>query len=159
VTPGVLEVSIPLARTDNGRSVVSSLVDGAEAWFASADVELEPAPEAFPSAFLVPSLGHRMPLLSRSALSAEWLANVDRPLQLYAEWWGYPRLLPVARRVDRMASIGDVGLQTPLCRPPAIARSACSRSSSSTPGGKPSRMALASAPPAPSRLLGISTSA
>jgi hypothetical protein len=38
-----------------------------------------------------------MPLLSRSALSAEWLANVDRPLQLYAEWWGYPRLLPVAR--------------------------------------------------------------
>lgn len=77
-------------RTRAGHgSRVATNVDGAEVWFASPDLELEPLPEAFGTALLVPHLRLARPLEIQQHVCEVWRGNIEQAAQLLCEWWGY----------------------------------------------------------------------
>ncbi len=78
-------------RTDRigAESRVTALVDGVELWFSSRDVELTPAPEAFGSALLLPSVHRERPLDITHEASTLWADNIQKLLKIWSEWWGY----------------------------------------------------------------------
>ena len=67
---------------DAGR--VSAQVAGQALWFECDDAPLDPAPEAWVSALLIPSLHRRQRLVSEAPLSAGWLENLERLLGVLA---------------------------------------------------------------------------
>lgn len=89
---------------------VEALVDDVPIWFESADVELEPSPEAFGCALLVASLDTGRRIRLADPVDARWRANCAALLAIFREWWGYDPLLPEA--------------QERPCRRPRAARSA-----------------------------------
>ena len=97
--PRELHVGSPVASRDAGTWRVSADVDGIPVWFESADTPLAASPEAFASAFLLPSLAHRRRLVSAAPLDAVWLANAPRLVEIFHRWWRYPRLVPRAETV------------------------------------------------------------
>lgn len=92
---------------------VTATFQGRTLWFESNDLDLISVPEAFASALLVPALVAGVTLTFDSALSPVWLANCRKLLDIYADWWGFPVLLPVspARTVEG----GDAPRGTALC--------------------------------------------
>src|SRR5215210_6660126 len=71
-------------------------VGGEPLWFESPDVVLRPSPEAFGCALLVAALHGGRSLTIGGGVSASWLSNAARLLDVLQEWWGYPRLMPIA---------------------------------------------------------------
>jgi hypothetical protein len=84
------------AEHGGGVCRVSADVGGETLWFESPDVELCPAPEAFGCALLVAALHDGRSLAVEGEVSARWLSNADRLLDVLHGWWGYPRLTPLA---------------------------------------------------------------
>jgi hypothetical protein len=92
--PIVLVTDI-VATHQNGVNRVSANAGGAPLWFESSDIDLRPAPEAFGSALLIPSLNNGSSLTIDNPVSGKWLSNIEQLLDFYHEWWGYRRLMPV----------------------------------------------------------------
>jgi hypothetical protein len=86
----------PVVRIENLGAVsegmvsrVSADVDGEPVWFESADMTLRTAPEAFASAFLIPSLAMKAGLAIDAPLSPSWLQNARLLTDIVKKWWGY----------------------------------------------------------------------
>ncbi len=71
-------------------------VEGSLIWFDSSDIELRPAPEAFGCALLIPALQQGRSLTIDAEVDAKWLSNVEQLLDIFHQWWGYPKLMPKA---------------------------------------------------------------
>jgi len=80
---------------------IEAVVDGVPAWFECAQLELVPAAEAFPSAFLIPALHHGARLQLEAPVDPDWLAQMDPLLSILREWWKYPPLAPEAAHTPR----------------------------------------------------------
>ena len=91
----------PISASSGERgSRVTADVDGLPVWFESANARLEPAPEAWLSAFLLPALHDRRALAFADPVDSTWLANSARLIEIFKDWWRYP-ILPV-RATPRM---------------------------------------------------------
>lgn len=101
-----------IAKGKNGVNCVSSTADGVPLWFESADIELQPAAEAFGSAMLIPSLLSGRSLTIDEDVSRKWLSNVEQLLEIFHQWWGYPKLMPKARATvsDQRAEVESTAL-------------------------------------------------
>lgn len=97
-------VGRPRSLTAGGRHRVEADVHGVPLWFESRDMPIEPAPEAFGSALLLPCLERAVRLHSAAPLSDRWRAGVDELLPVLEGWWGLPRLAPDAPRGAAMAA-------------------------------------------------------
>ena len=75
-----------MTQTPGGAWRVSARVGGEEVWF-EADVPLEPASEAFASAFLIPAMKLGLNLTIEGPVCATWLANMDRVRAIAEKWW------------------------------------------------------------------------
>lgn len=86
-------------RSEQSGSVrrVAADVDGRAVWFAADGVELEPAAEAWASAFLIPALHRRAGLEIDAPVDPVWLENVRGVEGLLHEWWKLPEKPPSAR--------------------------------------------------------------
>ncbi|MCG8346489.1 MAG: hypothetical protein MI924_01750 [Chloroflexales bacterium] len=92
--PKVVTISdIAATRTTNTHGVRAD-VNGKEVWFESSTVNLRPAPEAFASAFLIPSIAARARLELDAPVCSDWHEHFPQVLQLIHEWWGYPQIQP-----------------------------------------------------------------
>ena len=91
-----IRLGAPVATRDAERWRVTADVDGTPVWFECSDVPLAASPEAFVSAFLLPSLAHRRRIVPESPLDPVWLANAPRLVEIFHRWWRYPRLVPHA---------------------------------------------------------------
>jgi hypothetical protein len=108
---GTIRIATPLAGGSDGAWRVSAEVDGGTVWFESPDLPLAPSPEAFASAFLVPSLARRRRLISEAPLDPAWLENSPRLVEIFHRWWRYPRLVPgVAPEPPRPSDASPVAL-------------------------------------------------
>lgn len=67
----------------------SADVEGEPVWFESSDMALRTAPEAFASAFLIPSLAMKADLAIDAPLSPAWLQNTRLLTDIVKKWWGY----------------------------------------------------------------------
>lgn len=85
-----------IAEHENGVNRVSANAGGASLWFESFDIDLRPAPEAFASALLIPSLRNGCSLTIDKPVSGKWLSNVEQLVDIFHEWWGYQKLIPKA---------------------------------------------------------------
>ena len=83
---------------DGRENRVEVEVDGAPIWFASADAELCPSPEAFGSALLIPALHAGRRLSLAEPVDALWRRNALGAARTVAEWWDYRPSPPRARR-------------------------------------------------------------
>ncbi len=92
-----MHVTNIIREDDRGLNRVRSEVESASLWFESSDIELRAAPEAFGCAFLLPALREESTLLIDGEVSAKWLSNIEQLLDIFHEWWGYPKLIPKAR--------------------------------------------------------------
>ena len=75
---------------------VSADVDGRAVWFEADGVDLEPAAEAWASAFLIPALHRRAALQIDAPVDSVWLENVRGVEGLLHEWWNLPQKPPSA---------------------------------------------------------------
>jgi hypothetical protein len=91
---------------------ITADVDGAPAWFESAQVDLTAPPEAFPSAFLIPALHRGARLQLDAPVDPQWLAQMDPLLGILRAWWRYPRLIPEAATAAPAGAAG--GARTAL---------------------------------------------
>lgn len=102
------------AISEDGVSSVRACVDGALLYFETNDAILRASPEAFGTAFLIPSIARGETLEIDGPLSAEWLRNTGKLLSILKKWWGYPALLPRgnpdAAAVIRPSRHGDSAL-------------------------------------------------
>lgn len=74
------------AAPDGGR--VEAEVDGRTLRFATRDARLEPVPEAFASALLLPAAGRGEVLEIDAPVDPAWLARVPEILAVTGRWWG-----------------------------------------------------------------------
>ena len=89
---------------------VRAEVGGEPLWFESPDIALRPSSEAFGCALLVAALHDGRSLTIEGEVSATWLSNTARLLDVFQEWWGYPRLKPLvapARAAPARAVAGE----------------------------------------------------
>jgi hypothetical protein len=100
------------AERDGRVHRVSADVRGRTLWFESEDVELCPSPEGFGCALLVAALHGGRTLTIEGEVSAGWLSNADRLLDVFQTWWGYPKLSPraAARPDDEPPGIDETAL-------------------------------------------------
>lgn len=87
-----IRMEMPRATARDGTSRVEALVDGHPVWFESDDAGLVPAPEAWASAFLIPSLHLHRPLELAAALDPLWVSNVTLLAKRARRAWGYRHL-------------------------------------------------------------------
>ncbi len=87
-------------------------VGGEPLWFESPDVELLPSPEAFGCALLVAALHEGRTLTIEGKVCTRWMENVARLLDVFQEWWGYPKLRPRSATAD---GEGTASERTALC--------------------------------------------
>jgi hypothetical protein len=69
-------------------------VGGRDLWFATTDLPLRPAAEAFVCAALVPALDRGQQLRVVSEVDATFAGNLERLIPLVAAWWDVPQLHP-----------------------------------------------------------------
>jgi hypothetical protein len=101
------------AEYAGGAHRVRAVVEGEPLWFESPDVVLRHSPEAFGCALLVAALHDGRSLTIEGEVSARWLSNVARLLDVFRGWWGYPMLTPrAATRDDAGEPVND---RTALC--------------------------------------------
>jgi hypothetical protein len=75
---------------ENGVSRIAADVDGVPVWYESSDVEMQRRGEIFACAFLLPAMKRGSALrLEGISLSPLWLANAQRLMKTFSEWWGY----------------------------------------------------------------------
>ncbi len=96
-----IRVGAPRRAAGDAGPRISAEVDGVPAWFECAQLELVPAPEAFPSAFLIPALHHGARLQLDAPVDPGWLAQMAPLLSILREWWKYPPLTPEAATTPR----------------------------------------------------------
>lgn len=89
-----LLIGAPSLRQEGRAAHVGAMIDGAEAWFESEDVELRPSNEAYGSAFLVAAAHVRRRLVMESPVAVDWVEGAAHILDTTHRWWGYPRLWP-----------------------------------------------------------------
>jgi len=89
-----MRISPITTNFEKGVCRVSAGVDGAPLWFESADAALNPSPEAFASAMLVPAIDRGERLTLEEPVSSVWRSSVRQALSVFNQWWGYPELLP-----------------------------------------------------------------
>lgn len=77
------------AFQEGGRWRSQAWVNEAPLWFETPDAGLRPTPEAFAGVALVPALHHQAPVEVDAPLSAAWLQNAHRLMEIFGEWWGY----------------------------------------------------------------------
>lgn len=94
--PARLEVGAAHVTARPGASRVAGQVGCAEAWFESADLDLEPIPEAFGSAFLFPAAAKGRGLRMADPVSDLWANGAAELLGAAAGWWGYRAEPPAA---------------------------------------------------------------
>lgn len=75
---------------------VTADVDGRPVWFEADGLALEPAAEAWASAFLIPALHRRAMLDLEAPVDPVWLENVRGVEGLLREWWKLPEKPPSA---------------------------------------------------------------
>ena len=92
--PREIRIAPPVPARIAGGWRVEADVDGRPVWFECGDVPLAASPEAFASAFLLPSLAQRRPLVSAAPLDGAWIENAPRLVEIFHRWWRYPRLVP-----------------------------------------------------------------
>lgn len=99
------------AEDTGGQRRVSADVDGLAVWFEADGVTLDPAAEAWASAFLIPALHRRAVLEIDAAVDPDWLEHVRAIEGLLHEWWKLPEKLPSAdtRQPGRLRE-GERGL-------------------------------------------------
>lgn len=100
-TGPTVEVAAPRHTVTRGLSKVTASVDGRRVWFASRDVDLAPAPEAFGAAFLVPALQASRSLHIEAPACDIWAENLRALTRAFQQLW-YPHaraahVLPVVR--------------------------------------------------------------
>lgn len=99
-------IRIRAIRTERigGLERASAEVDGRDVWFEAEGAALEPAPEAWASAFLIPALHRRAVLEVEAPVDPVWLENVRAVEGLLQEWWKLPEKPPRAgvRPPDRV---------------------------------------------------------
>jgi hypothetical protein len=100
------------AERENRMNRISGNPGGALLWFESSDIELRPSPEAFGSALLLPSLHNGSTLTIDSSVNGTWLSNLEHLVDIYHDWWGYPKLVPNAfgSHNDRRSETGKTAL-------------------------------------------------
>jgi len=81
--------------TRDGVSSVSAKVGGREVWYASSDVELCPAAEAFVAPFVLPLLASGGRLIVDADVDAVWLDNVRKLPMIFRHWWGVADGFPI----------------------------------------------------------------
>src|SRR5262245_11422945 len=89
-----MRISPITTNFEKGVCRVSAGVDGTPLWFESADAALNPSPEAFASAMLVPAIDRGERLTLEEPVSSVWRSSVRQALSVFNQWWGYPELLP-----------------------------------------------------------------
>ncbi|HUK62457.1 MAG TPA: hypothetical protein VLV15_03960, partial [Dongiaceae bacterium] len=94
--PRTIRITTPRAERAGGAHRVSADVDGVTVWLESPDAPLDPAPEAFASAFLLPALTARARLVSDQPLDPVWLDGSRRLATIFRSWWRTPRIVPAA---------------------------------------------------------------
>lgn len=109
---GILHITDPSATSDQGVHRVCARVDDQSVWFESADSALDPAPEAFAGAFLIPALARSARLGMEAAVCPQWRSHLPQILQIVHDWWGYPPILPQLRPETTMPRSGRA---TGLC--------------------------------------------
>jgi hypothetical protein len=97
----------------SGAHRVSADIDGLPLWFESADLELDPSPEAFASAMVIPALSKGEPVVLREQCDPQWLTNVETLQRVTREWWGYAIHRPQAP--DRPTAESPPPAATALC--------------------------------------------
>ena len=100
-----VEVAPPRHSVSRGMSSVAATVDGRKVWFASRDIDLAPAPEAFGAAFLVPALHASRSLHIQAPVCDTWAGNLQALTRAFQRLW-YPHarathVLPVVRHAAR----------------------------------------------------------
>jgi len=119
-----------------GAHRVTAEVDGARVWIESPDCELRAAPEVFSSAYLLPALHQGTHLTPVEPLDPVWLANVERLMWVWRDWWGYRVAVPRAPGApEPPPSRSPVRGADALVPPPAGA--ALAGSATGSPGGAP----------------------
>ena len=100
-----------------GRHKVSADVGGYRVWFESAEVELQPSPEGFGSAFLIPALFQKRRLEFDDPVDSVWLSNTVKILPTVKQWWGLPLLAPRAAAIKDSEQVSEIerGEQAGLC--------------------------------------------
>lgn len=85
-----IRISDIRTKVRGGLFRVTAEVNGRDLWFESGDTALEPSPEAFAGALLIPALTRGADLVVDQPLSAGWLANARSLMKIMREWWGFP---------------------------------------------------------------------
>ena len=76
--------------SENGVSRITADVDGLPVWYESSDVEMQRRGEIFACAFLLPAMKKGRGLrIEGVSLSPLWLANAQRLMKIFSDWWGY----------------------------------------------------------------------
>jgi hypothetical protein len=94
--PRSLKLGPVVAQADDGRRRLRMDLGGRPLWFESADADLDDGIEAGASAVLMAAVAAGRPLEIAGAVSTQWLANADRLLEIWRDWWGYRVLRPQA---------------------------------------------------------------
>ena len=95
-----------------GRHKVSADVGGYRVWFESAEVELQPSPEVFGSAFLIPALFQKKRLEFDDPVDGVWLSNAVKILPTVKQWWGLPLLGPHAGAIKDSEEVSEIERDT-----------------------------------------------
>lgn len=100
--PAIPAIEVEPPRREEHR--VTARIDGRPVFFASRDIDLASAPEAFGAAFLVPALHAGRALRLQAPVCDVWAGNVALLTQAFAELWyedGRPPLvIPIAREAS-----------------------------------------------------------
>ncbi|MEI7782207.1 MAG: hypothetical protein WCJ18_09820, partial [Planctomycetota bacterium] len=107
-----IEVAPPRSARSGKLSSVTAKVAGQKVWFASRDIELVPAPEAFGAAFLVPALAARRALHLKASVCDIWADHLP-PLTAACQQLWYPE--GPAPHVVPIVKQGTQPTDTALC--------------------------------------------
>jgi hypothetical protein len=105
--PEPVRIGLP-RRAGHAPSRIEADVDGFTVWIESPDAALEPVPEAWATAFLIPALYLRRPLAVDAPVDAIWAANIDRLIPILRREWRFPRQeVSIPRRVEVSPGASD----------------------------------------------------
>jgi hypothetical protein len=91
-----LELGPAIARNKAGACGIEIGLEGGQIWFESRDSVLDDGIEAAAGSLLMPAAAAGRRLKIRGPVSAVWLANLGRMMEIWRRWWDYPVLLPAA---------------------------------------------------------------
>ena len=107
LAPSPLTIGAIHAETRQNQSFVWTEIDGEKLWFSSTDAVLQPSPEAFATALLMPALVNNRRLLVQNAVCSRWASQIPTAVELLHQWWNVPRIPPRFRTCDDAATAGE----------------------------------------------------